>query len=431
MLKEFIELLFIGIISVAFFLLIVKPQLVFYVFISSLPIDALIESDIYSLPKILGLLAVLSFLLVSLKENRKLKFDIPFWVMFLLVLWGAVSYFWSADPSSTLIRLSTLVQLLILYFLIINQVRDEKNLNRMMISLFIGALIFAAFGLSDFLLLQSNNEHMRLASIARNPNWYFVVAICMVPAVYWGIAVTKRTLVRILGVALLIILFVTSIYTQSRGGLISLAIFFLVFLLLTRKKFAWVLLIMAAALLFYQIAPENYLERFAMIGYDSTDRLADLWPAGWRAFKSSPWIGYGLGASASIMPEFINTMFTANIVSVHNGLLAIGIDLGIPGIFLYLLFFLIPTLRLYRVVRLAGKVGYNSLQLTAAKLLLAVLAAYIATWFKTGGVEYHKMLWLLVGLEAAFGWILSSRVLRTPRLVNSRDIKTEEINHAY
>jgi O-antigen ligase len=378
-LEKLIQPLFVGFVSVAVILLIIKPQLVFYVFISSLPIDALIESDIYSLPKILGLLAVLSFLLVSLKKNRKLKFDFPFWVMFLLVLWGTVSYFWSAAPSSTLIRLSTLVQLLILYFLIINQVRDEKNLNRMMISLFIGTLIFAAFGLSDFLLVQSNNEKMVLESIARNPNWYFVVAICMIPAVYWGIAVTKGKLVRILGASLLIILFVTSIYTQSRGGLISLAIFFLVFLHLTRKKFTWVFLILAAALLFFQIAPENYLERFAMIGHDSTDRLVDLWPAGWRAFKSSPWIGYGLGASEKIMPEFIITVFTGNIASVHNSLLAIGIDMGIPGIFLYLLFVLIPTLRLYKAIKLANKARQRTTLLTAADLLLAVLVAYMAS----------------------------------------------------
>jgi O-antigen ligase len=183
--------------------------------------------------------------------------------------------------------------------------------------------------------------------------------------------------------------------------------------------------------LFFQIAPENYLERFAMIGHDSTDRLVDLWPAGWRAFKSSPWIGYGLGASEKIMPEFIITVFTGNIASVHNSLLAIGIDMGIPGIFLYLLFVLIPTLRLYKAIKLANKARQRTTLLTAADLLLAVLVAYMASWFKGGGLEYHKMLWLLVGLEAAFGWILSSQVLRTPRVVNSRDIKTEEINHAY
>lgn len=399
--------LYIGIISIAVICLLIKPTYVFYIFIGSLPLESLVASDVFSIPKILGILTLISFFVVAIKTRQKIIFDFPFWIFFLLMLWGALSYFWSINTSQTLMSLTTLLQLLIFYFLIINQANDPFSINRIMNSLFVGAIIFSAFGLSDLYLILSKNENARLASIAGNANWYFIVAICLIPAVYWVIAVTKNKILKIIGTLVLAVLFITSLYTQSRGGLISLGIFFLVYFILSRRKASWLLIICLVVALAIQIAPEGYWSRFLMIGSDYTDRLRDLWPAGRQAFAHKPLLGYGLGTSAYIIPEYVVTKSLGVRESVHNSLLAIGIDMGIPGMILYLSFVLLPTAKLYKSIIISNKRGEPSTLLTTGKLLLAVVVAYMASWFKGGGMEYNKMLWLLVGMET----VISSRLL--------------------
>jgi hypothetical protein len=43
---------------------------------------------------------------------------------------------------------------------------------------------------------------------------------------------------------------------------------------------------------------------------------------------------------------------------------------------------------------------------TFAIILLASFLGYMTTWFKGGGAEYQKMLWVLLGLMSAYARIL-------------------------
>ena len=370
-----------------------------------MPLEALMQNDIYSLPKVLGVLALLSYLGIVLREKRRIHFDVPFSIFSLLLLWSAISAIWSVDPNLTLAKLTTLFQLLILYFLLINQVRDYKNIDRLMKFLFIGGVIFASFGLSDLLLIFTHDESRRLASIARNANTYFVIAICLIPACYWIFITQKQQKYKASAVSVLLILFVTSLYTQSRGGLISLGVFFFTYLLLTKNKFSWIALIAIFSFLFFQFLPAGYLERFESL--TTSVRVTELWPSGLRAFENNLLLGSGLGTTRIVVPMYFGyATFLGQDVSVHNSPLAVGIELGIPGLLLYLLFTCIPLVNLYYAIRKSRKASEHLTQLS--KIFLCVIVAYLASWLKSGSMEYMKMLWVLLGIATCLVYQLKT-----------------------
>ena len=405
--NNLIQPLLIFIIAIAVILFFIKPQWVLYVFIASLPIEALIDDSIFTLPKILGFLALISFLVVVIKEKRKLHFDLPFFIMVLLVIWGSLSYFWSVSPDTTLVRITTLIQLLILYFLMINQVRSIKNLDILLKFLFLGTIIFAFFGLSDLFLIVSGNQNMRLSSVAGNANWYFIVSICLIPAGYWVYSTSKTKMIRFLTVLIILTLLITSLYTQSRGGLISLTVFFLSILLFSKNKFSWVFIITIIAFVIYQFLPEGYLLRFGDIFYDS--RITRLWPAGLRAFHDKLLTGHGLGTNGYVITKYLGVNYLNYFASVHNAFLGIGIEIGVLGLLLYILFIFIPIGKLTMLINIKNNKNMHIIR-NFIIVQISVLFAYLTSWIKGGGLEYQKMLWFIVGIVSVLTIILQKEV---------------------
>ncbi|NSW52320.1 MAG: O-antigen ligase family protein [Anaerolineae bacterium] len=410
--KLFIEPLLICIFIAGVFFFFVRPKYTLYLLIASVPLEMLSTNEMFTLPKLLGLGAFVSFLLMIMFEKQKLIIDKATLVMTLFLIWGCISSFWSSHPQDSLVRIFSLLQLLILYFLIINQIRTPKDFDTVMLFQFIGAIIFSVFGIGDLI---SSTTGSRLSSIAQNPNLYFVISISLLPSIIWVLISTKIKVVKIIAILVLSGLLITSINTQSRGGLISLGVFFLFYLSLTRKKFSWIMLILIIGISVYWIAPVDFLSRFSIIGNDYLDRFRDIWPAGWRAFTDRIWLGYGIGVSEKILPQYLQfTRRTFQTLSAHNSILAIGIEMGIPGIILYLFFITIPTYRLFHTIKKFNEDNDELHLLMASKILLSVVFAYLVSWIKTGGMEYGKMLWILVGLESVlFNMISATENLST------------------
>jgi hypothetical protein len=85
--------------------------------------------------------------------------------------------------------------------------------------------------------------------------------------------------------------------------------------------------------------------------------------------------------------------------------LAIAVELGLPGLSLYLGFMAYALVRLLRA--LAARMRQGSSKETAfAVVLLASFLGYMASWFKGGGAEAQKMLWVLLGLMSAYARML-------------------------
>jgi hypothetical protein len=85
--------------------------------------------------------------------------------------------------------------------------------------------------------------------------------------------------------------------------------------------------------------------------------------------------------------------------------LAVAIELGLPGLLLYVGFTVYASVLLLRALSAAMR-SDRTKEARFAAVLLASFAGYMTNWFKGGGMEYAKILWVLLGLMSAYARIL-------------------------
>jgi O-antigen ligase len=386
-------------------LLILKVEWGFYTFIASIPIEAAINSDIFSLPKILGFIAMAGFFLSVILRKRKVYWDTPLILMVLFEIWGLLSYLWSKNPGQTLSTSVGYFFLALLYFLIINQVRSIQALNMTMIAFFIGAVLMVGSGSYElFSGTYLANVGGRLEGLTGNANIYAIEALVGILGVYWVWMKNQSKIVHIFLILFVCLLGATFVTTLSRGGVISLAVFGLMLVLLHKDRTRWAVLLAVVALLIAFLSPASLWERFMEI--PSETRIVDLWPAGLNIFQQNPWIGYGLGTSPYLIGQAVPFVGSGFLVSVHSAPLAVAIDVGIFGLLLYLVFMMIPTLKLLSAYLWSNNEERNDKLSEFAVVLISVLVAYLFSWVKGGGLETGKLLWLLLGLESSLVFLI-------------------------
>ena len=360
-------------------------------FLAALPLEQFAAMGVTVL-KLAGGLAFLAWLFGRLRALSPIRWDPGLTLMVFFVGWGAVSGLWSADRAATMAALPTYALLILSYFLILNVVRSEKQLSVVMIGMWLGTLVLLASGAVDMAGVLRGAETHRVAGISGNANGYVAMLVACIPSGYWFFTRTRAPFRRVVAVAVVVVAAATTLYSLSRGGVIAIIVFLLTLLIYrqTRRRgmvFAVVLLVFG-----YLVAPSSFWERWEETRSYGDIRTKELWPAGLRAVARHPALGSGLGAGLGGKV-------------VHNAPLTVAVELGLPGLALYLGFIAYATVRLLRALSAALKQG-RSKECAFAIVLLASFLGYMATWFKGGGAEYGKVLWVLLGLMSAYAWIL-------------------------
>ena len=247
-------------------------------------------------------------------------------------------------------------------------------------------------------------EPFRVSGILGNPNGYVAMLVACIPSGYWFFTRTKAPFRKVLTVAAIAAAVITSLYSQSRGGIISIIVFLLSLLAFRqtrRRGFVFAILILATG---FRLAPLAFWQRWEETKtLGGNIRTTELWPAGLRAFAQNPWLGSGLGTNADAVYRAQGSRTGGSVV--HNAPLAVAVELGIPGLGLYLGFVAYALVRLLRALAATTRQG-RSKETVFAIVLLASFVGYMTTWFKGGGAEYSKMLWVLLGLMSAYARIL-------------------------
>jgi O-antigen ligase len=165
-----------------------------------------------------------------------------------------------------------------------------------------------------------------------------------------------------------------------------------------------------------RFAPFAFWQRWEETRMQGGDvRTRELWPAGLKAFAQRPLMGSGLGTNAQAIAPVRGRAEAGTVV--HNPPLAVATELGLPGLALYLGFIVSATARLLRALAARLKLG-RSRDTTFAIVLFAGFAGYMTSWFKSGGAEQQKMLWVLLGLMSAY-----ARILEQPTVTAGRDYR--------
>lgn len=400
-----------------------KPHLFLLFFIISLPLDVFaVKDDLFSISKILGILALTSWLTWSIKNKKKIHIDKAAIYLLVFVIFGFISLLWSVDQYRTIIHFSTFMLIWIFYLMTINLITSTEAINSMMIALVICGVIIALYGY--FQLSADMLKHGRLSGVTDNANSTAFWIIATLPGFYYTYKQYHSTIVRGLILCILAGLLYAMLLTGSRGGIASLSAFFLIPFFFKVGKPKILLTVVTVCALIYFIAPDTLWSRFEELHNAGQDiRMGNLWPSGLKVAVRSPLIGHGLGTNAQVIQPLVGLGGgRLQGLPVHCGPLAVAIELGAIGLIFYMLFLLLPIKQAFQRLRTAQTFDKSQGVLyTLNVLLFSALGAIIINWLKTGGMEYSKLLFFYVGLVAS-----ASRV-SLPLICNNNVLNKETV----
>jgi putative inorganic carbon (HCO3(-)) transporter len=364
-----------------------------------------------SVPKLLGLVLLLSWLALVTsgeREHRERIFSHPGFILVLLVFvgWVAISAAWAESPSAAVEAFTRYLPNAMLFLVVFAGVRTREQLLWVVGALVVGAFIGAAYGLVSPVPV---DEEGRLSGALGNAN---ETAASLVAggalAAALAMALRGKPILRLASAIVVPLCAMAVFLTASRGGLVALAtaLIVAVFLAPGRRRAAafglGLAVVLGAVVYFGALAPAAARERVTQLS-GGTGRT-DIWKVGWRMVEDQPVRGIGAGnfevssihyliaPGALIRDDFI--VDTPKVA--HNTYLNVLAELGVIGLAMFLGIIGFSIACALKAIGVAAKAGDRQVEILA-RAIVVVLAALLAADF-FGSRQYSKQLWLLMAL---------------------------------
>jgi len=244
------------------------------------------------------------------------------------------------------------------------------------------------------------------APLTANPNDLALTLNLILPLGVALLLAVRRPILRAVVLAIVALDVLAIVATFSRGGFLTLMTIFLAYIVRLSGRSPVVLLLPIVLLLCVPLLPSGYLDQMGTIthiGSDPTgsaqERWSDLAVAG-SLVQSNPLAGVGIGMNVLAM----NAERGATWRVVHNVYLQYGVELGLPGLILFLVL-------LARCIRKAGAARLMAARTVNGGLLfrlaeavqISLIAFAVAALFHPVGYHFYfyYLAGLAVGLEAA------------------------------
>jgi O-antigen ligase len=275
------------------------------------------------------------------------------WLLF--ITWTAASTAWAVEPQMALKYLPS-AGALFLFYLVANSFRiTEKEFDRIVWLTILGGALAALFSVYGFYYGAGAAQHATRATLAAgggyvNPNRFgstLLVPLAFAMARSFG---AQHRWARMCALALLVITSLGLLLTLSRGTILAAVVTTLVFLyrlhslkLKSLKPKLRRSLVLAVLLLvgFAAVMPSTFFERFLESGSDRGSGRLDIWTAGMVMFMHYPIAGAGLNNFPVIYSKYAG--YESHVYSNHGGAdshnvyLAISVEEGAVGLFLFLM----------------------------------------------------------------------------------------------
>jgi putative inorganic carbon (HCO3(-)) transporter len=331
-------------------------------------------------------------------------------VAVLFCAWAGASAFWAQDPDAAVASAARFALGAIFLFAVYGAVRDRRHLVWLAYSFVLGALVTAVLGRAGPAPLEG--ETSRLAGGVGNPNELASIIVAALALAAFGVAGTRRRSAQVfLGVSFCVLLFAL-FATGSRGGLVALVVAVFAAVALARparrRAIGVVAIALASALFYYAlIAPPELRQHVTGFTEEGGAGRKDLWLVAASVATDNPVLGAGAGnfriVEASFAAEAINLSQIRFIVDspqvAHNMFLGISADLGVVGLFLFLLLLGAVFSSALRAVGAASRLDDRELEFLGRGVVVALIGVLVTAMF--GSFEYEKHLWLLLGMATA------------------------------
>lgn len=367
-----------------------------------------------NISRMLGIVLLLVMAPAVLEAGRIRKLSALHWLALALLVWLALTFFWSIDARSTLAHLRGFVQeTMILWF--VWELTDTPDQLRDIFRCYVaGCCVLAVLTVANFASPDAADQ-VRFVATGQDPNDVARFLDLGFPLAAFLLHPSSRWTDNLLATVYLPIGFMGVLLTASRGGLIAAVVALAGcgwMLIRTRSHAGTVLALSLGGVLaaFWWAVPQETFERMAMIpqqfaGGDLNKRL-NIWQAGWQAFVHAPFTGSGAGT-------FADASGLAAADTAHNSALAIGVEGG--------------TIALLLASGLV--VGAAAFVLTPRGRVRVAIGTAFAVWLVSSLVatlQENRATWLLLGMIAVahrLGEEEFRAMVRVPRPLRLRQRK--------
>ena len=358
--------------------------------------------------KLVGAVVILSWLLLAFNrrsEIRLLPVDQPFfsYAVLALLAWAAASILWASDVEAATSYVVRFLLVVLLLFVTYSAVRGTRQLRMIVWAFAGGALATTIYGIVAGL----SSKGDRLIGGIENPN---DLAAGIVPAiVLWAaLAITTRHgFVRALCFVSIGISVIALFLTQSRGGILGLAVALVVAMLIggSLRGYAVALgLIVVAVGVGYYFTLSSPIERDRLVNISSegSSGRTDEWKLAIRAARDHPLFGVGLDNFRTVQTRYVTDVQLVQLTTAlkkpgaHNLYVQLLSELGIIGMLLHLTVLVsVISIGMQGVRRLA-RLGLHESETLGRGILIAIVSLLTIYVFYNGLLE--KEFWLLTGL---------------------------------
>jgi O-antigen ligase len=317
-----------------------------------------------------------------------------------LVAWAVLTLPFSYWPGGSVsVLLDYYLKALIVFWLLGSVLSTWSRLRRMCWLLTLSMIPLGVTAVRHFLAgaFVAEGGHGRIlgydAPLTQNPNDLALMLNLGIPLGVGLLLSTDRLRVRLLLIAVIVLDATAVVLTFSRAGFLGLATTVLSYMICLgrRGKWAWSAAVVAMGLTAVLLLPESYRERLSTISEIEADktRSAQLrWVDMALAVHfvlENPVIGVGMGNNALALNDIRGPAWK----EVHNTYLQYGMDLGLPGLLMFLAL-LISCLRKVRFVqaRTRGR-GPSGLYCVAEGIQISLTAFAVSALFHPVGYQFY------------------------------------------
>ncbi|HOW36381.1 MAG TPA: O-antigen ligase family protein [Candidatus Omnitrophota bacterium] len=241
-----------------------------------------------------------------------------------------------------------------------------------------------------------------------DPNDVALVMGMALPIVICLILNHRKALNKLFYVVLAALIVISIIYTGSRGGYMGtlVGIFVFVMMLYKKRKMKFLLVATSVSILLILFIPQEHKTRFLSV-FDTQDysyvdeqygRVA-IWKRGMEALKARPW-GVGIKNYALAEGEQKSEQgLTGRWMVAHNTYLEIGVELGVLGLWLYIMFLLSAFANIRKTFSIADRIKDRKVAVYSDALAGSLASFMVSSFFLSQAYNWNQ--YVLIAIIAA------------------------------
>ncbi len=329
-----------------------------------------------------------------------------------LLAWVFFSIIWSPNTTDAVNEASLYAEGAFALLITLTTITTPKQVRYVMIAFVVGAVVSVFIGLATGGLKPSTVGTTQTAINGRltggggDPNQQAAGYVATMFLILGMFSVYRTRLSRAWLTIAFLIIAVGFFATESRGGLIALALAAAAALVIAPRQRGRILLFAGgmgiASLILIGLSP-GAIHRIVDVGGGTSGR-SDLWKVGWEVFKAHPFNGVGIGNFVAVEPHYalqsglLNRVQYINITPqiVHNTYLQLLAETGVIGLLLFV-GVIAGFLRIaWQACRRFERIGHREYSDLTIAVVLATVGMLCALFFITNVTD--PRLWVLLGL---------------------------------